>query len=103
MGFSVHDTIVVFDRLRENINNNIGQDFSETVNSSVTQTIARSINTSFTLIITMASLLLLGGTTLSAFVFVLLVGIIVGTYSSIFVASPLVVTWQNFTNRALKN
>jgi len=88
MGFSVHDTIVVFDRVRENVGAMRGS-FSEVVNASVRQTIARSLNTSFTLVLVLVALLVLGPPTLWYFVLVLLVGVLTGAYSSIFVASPV--------------
>ena len=92
MGFSVHDTIVVFDRIRENIINHRGKTPFETiVNDSVNQTIARSINTSFTLILVLLALFFMGPADLRYFVLVLLVGVITGIYSSIFIASPALV------------
>jgi preprotein translocase subunit SecF len=93
MGFSVHDTIVVFDRIRENLLNSRQKiDFlslGQIINSSVNQTMARSINTSMTLILVLLAMFLLGPTSLEYFVLTMLVGVTVGTYSSIFVASPL--------------
>jgi SecD/SecF fusion protein len=94
IGFSVHDTIVVFDRIRENITRNPGVELPEIVNASLTETLARSINTSATLVVTIAALLLLGGVTIQSFLLVLLIGVISGTYSSIFVASQLLVSWE---------
>ncbi len=95
LGYSVHDTIVVFDRVRENLRVGNGKEsFGETVGKSVTQTFGRSINTSLTIFITLMALYFVGGTTTKDFAFVLLIGVIVGTYSSIFVASPLLVTLQ---------
>lgn len=96
MGFSVHDTIVVFDRIRENLRlaRLDKTDFSHLVNDSVNQTMARSINTSFTLILTLAALLAFGPAALHYFILTILVGVMVGTYSSIFVASPLLALWQ---------
>ena len=95
VGFSVHDTIVVFDRVRENVSRFPGEIFERVVNFSVTQTLDRSINTSLTVILTLTALLLLGGATIRGFVLVLLVGIVSGTYSSIFNASCLLVSWEN--------
>lgn len=91
MGFSVHDTIVVFDRIRENIKMEKARNFhfANLVNRSVNETMARSINTSLTLVLVLIALLLLGSANLYYFVLVILVGTVVGTYSSIFVASPL--------------
>ncbi len=98
LGYSVHDTIVVFDRVRENLRlDNASKSkttFAETVGASVTQTFGRSINTSFTIFLALVALYFIGGTTTKDFAFVLLVGVITGTYSSIFVASPLLVTLQ---------
>jgi preprotein translocase subunit SecF len=92
MGFSVHDTIVVFDRIRENVLNRRGKDpFATIVNDSVNQTMARSINTSFTLILVLLALYFVGPADLQYFVLTLLVGVITGIYSSIFIASPLLV------------
>jgi preprotein translocase subunit SecF len=95
IGFSVHDTIVVFDRIRENLRRERGS-FEEVVNSSITQTLARSLNTSLTVLLTLLALYLFGGTTIKLFVLALLIGIASGTYSSIFNASPLLVTYHNY-------
>jgi protein-export membrane protein SecD/preprotein translocase SecF subunit len=94
IGFSVHDTIVVFDRIRENITRNPGVELPEIVNVSLTETLARSLNTSLTLVMTIAALLLLGGVTIQSFLLVLLIGVATGTYSSIFIASQLLVSWE---------
>jgi len=94
MGFSVHDSIVVFDRIRENLKRYPGFDFEYIANESLVQTLGRSINTSLTVLITLLALFLLGGESLKPFVFTLLVGIFIGTYSSIFIATPLLVLWQ---------
>lgn len=95
IGFSVHDTIVVFDRIRENLARRVAPTFSEIVNYSVVQTLVRSINTSVTVVLTLLALYLFGGESIRWFVFALLVGVIVGTYSSIFNASQLLVAWEN--------
>lgn len=95
MGFSVHDTIVVFDRIRENLGKRIAPTFEETVNFSVAQTMVRSLNTSLTVILTLAALYLFGGESTRWFVFALLIGVAAGTYSSIFNASQLLVSWRN--------
>lgn len=103
MGFSVHDTIVVFDRIRENLTLMPNDNFETVVNESVTQTLARSLNTSLTILITLASLLILGGASIRPFIFTLFMGIFVGTYSSIFIASPTVVIWQRLVdNKKIK-
>ncbi|HLI28070.1 MAG TPA: protein translocase subunit SecF [Chloroflexota bacterium] len=95
IGFSVHDTIVVFDRIRENVHRYVGEPFETVVNHSLTQTIGRSLNTSLTTMLVLIALLLFGGVTIRSFVLALLVGIAAGTYSSIFNASMLLVVWEN--------
>lgn len=94
IGFSVHDTIVVFDRIRENLKRMPGVSFEKIVNESIIQTLGRSLNTSLTVILVLFSLLIFGGESIRWFVVALLIGIISGTYSSIFTASPLLVIWQ---------
>ncbi|MFN2118940.1 MAG: protein translocase subunit SecF [Anaerolineales bacterium] len=95
IGFSVHDTIVVFDRIRENSNIYRRVPYERMVNHSVVQTLDRSINTQLTVMFTLFALALFGGATIRHFVIILLVGIFSGTYSSIFNASPILVVWQN--------
>ncbi len=96
IGFSVHDTIVVFDRIRENQLRRPGESFSNIVNYSLVQTLVRSINTSITVLITLSALYLFGGVTIrDNFVLALLIGIASGTYSSIFNASLMLVVWEN--------
>lgn len=99
IGFSVHDTIVVFDRIRENLTKDRGTSFAEVVNNSILQTLTRSINTSLTVVLVLFTLLLFGGETIRWFVVALLVGIISGTYSSIFNASPILVVWHEWRLR----
>lgn len=94
IGFSVHDTIVVFDRVRENIMKRRFEKFEDVVNYSLVQTLARSINTSVTVLLTLFALYLFGGASIRTFVLALLIGIISGTYSSIFNASMLLVIWE---------
>ena len=94
VGFSVHDTIVVFDRIRENLTKHIGKKFIDVANISVIQTLGRSLNTSLTVVFVLLALLLFGGETIKWFVVALLVGIISGTYSSIFNATALLVWWE---------
>lgn len=102
LGYSVHDTIVVFDRIRENILRSGGISFEEIVNKSLNQTLTRSINTSLTTLIVLSAIFFLGGETLKYFSLILILGISTGTYSSIFIASPLLVTWLNWRkNRKL--
>ncbi len=95
IGFSVHDTIVVFDRIRENLGTYRRVDFETVVNHSVVQTLDRSINTQLTVMFTLSALALFGGETIRHFVIILLVGVFSGTYSSIFNASPILVVWEN--------
>lgn len=102
IGFSVHDTIVVFDRIRENLNRQTYPSFDETVDHSITQTIGRSLNTSLTVIFVLLALLLFGGTSIRWFVVALLIGMVAGTYSSIFNAAPLLTLWQDFSERRTK-
>lgn len=94
IGFSVHDTIVVFDRIRENLLKNVGKKFIDVADISVIQTLTRSLNTSLTVIFVLFPMLLFGGESLRWFTFALLVGIISGTYSSIFNATALLVWWE---------
>ena len=95
IGFSVHDTIVVFDRIRENLNVYRKLPYETVVNHSIVQTLVRSINTQLTVMLTLLSLALFGGITIRHFVIILLVGVFSGTYSSIFNASPILVVWEN--------
>jgi len=99
LGFSVHDTIVVFDRIRENLKRYEHLDFPTVVNQSVNETLVRSISTSFTVILTLVALFVWGGETLKYFVLALIVGIFSGTYSSIFIASPMLITWYEFLKK----
>lgn len=94
LGFSVHDTIVIFDRIRENILRKGGHTFEETVNWSLNQTFGRSISTVLTVLFVLISVFFFGGETLKYFALALIIGIISGAYSSIFIASPLLVTWN---------
>lgn len=99
LGYSVNDTIIVFDRIRENIKLNQENDFSQIANTSVVQTITRSINTSVTLLLVLLSLLFLGGESIQSFIALLLMGTIIGTYSSIFIAPTILIAWQNKLNK----
>jgi len=94
MGFSVHDTIVVYDRLRENFIKNPHEDIELAAEESINQTIVRSINTSMTTIIVLTALLVFGSFSIRHFILILVFGIVLGTYSSIFNATPLLVLWQ---------
>ncbi len=95
IGFSVHDTIVVFDRIRENSTVYRRIDYETLVNHSIVQTLVRSINTQLTVLFTLFALVLFGGESIRHFVIILLVGILSGTYSSIFNAAPILVVWEN--------
>jgi preprotein translocase subunit SecF len=95
IGFSVHDTIVIFDRIRENLGRRTGQTFEQVVNHSILQSFVRSINTSFTVVLTLLAVFLFTGEAIRYFVLAMLIGIISGTYSSIFNASQILVVWHN--------
>ena len=99
IGFSVHDTIVVFDRIRENLIKTGSSNFANVVNESILQTLVRSLRTSLTVILVLVALLLFGGESIRWFVVALLIGITSGTYSSIFNAAPLLVLWQELLDR----
>lgn len=99
IGFSVHDTIVVFDRIRENLRRMPGVPFSQVVNDSILQTLGRSLNTSLTVLLILFTLLLFGGESIRWFVVALLIGVASGTYSSIFNASPLLVVWEEWRRK----
>jgi len=102
MGFSVHDTIVVFDRIRENLIKNVhNNSFEHVVNQSFNETLARSLNTSLTVILVLFALLLFGGASIKWFIVAFLVGIITGTYSSIFIASAVLVEWYDLNKRGI--
>jgi len=99
LGFSVHDTIVVLDRIREKLRLMPGLEFGSTINQSINETLSRSINTSLTLVLVLLALLLFGPASLWNFVLVLLIGTVCGTYSSIFIASPLLYEWYRLGQR----
>lgn len=103
IGFSVHDTIVVFDRIRENLRRMQGMAFATVVNESILQTIGRSLNTSLTVLLVLFALLLFGGESTRWFIVALLIGITSGTYSSIFNAAPLLVLWEEIQSKRAKN
>jgi preprotein translocase subunit SecF len=94
IGYSVNNTIVVFDRVRENMRKGISRNFEITVNSSLIETLGRSLNTSLTTIFVLVALLLFGGATIHNFILVLLIGLIAGTYSSLCISSQLLVVWE---------
>jgi len=99
IGFSVHDTIVVFDRIRENLRLNPGEALNPVIDFSVMQTLARSVITSLTVILTLLALFLFGGYSIRNFALALLVGIVSGTYSSIFNAAQVVSLWQELEDK----
>jgi len=100
IGFSTHDTIVIFDRIRENLRHRVkGDSFDGLVNKSILQSFARSINTSFTVVLTLLALLIFGAHNIQQFIVALLIGVVSGTYSSIFNASQLLVLWQRLVEK----
>ncbi|MBA3724531.1 MAG: protein translocase subunit SecF [Candidatus Levybacteria bacterium] len=99
LGFSVHDTIVVFDRIRENLRRNVEAPFAQVVNDSILQTMVRSLNTSVTALLVLVTLLIFGGETIRWFIVAMIIGLISGTYSSIFNAAPLLVAWQEWADK----
>lgn len=99
IGFSVHDTIVVFDRIRENLRRNYNNAFPTVVNDSILQTLTRSLNTSLTVLLVLFALLLFAGESTQWFIVALLIGVFSGTYSSIFNASPLLVLWHELSQK----
>lgn len=96
LGYSINDTVVVFDRIRENLLRKTYVSFEETVNKSLNQTLVRSINTGLTVLLALFAIYFFGGETLEYFSLALIIGIVAGTYSSIFIASPLVVSWAKW-------
>ncbi len=103
MGFSVHDTIVVFDRIRENLLKNVhSHSFDRVVNDSFNETLARSLNTSLTVILVLIALILFGGESIRWFIAAFLIGLITGTYSSIFIASAVLVEWYKLDEKGFK-
>jgi preprotein translocase subunit SecF len=100
LGFSVHDTIVVFDRIRENLKKNPSLDFSVNINNSVNETMARSINTSLTVFLVLISVYFLGGESTKNMTLALILGVLFGTYSSIFIASPIIDLWAKSVRKS---
>jgi preprotein translocase subunit SecF len=94
VGYSINNTVVIFDRIRENVSKHISPDFEVTVNSSIVETLGRSLNTALTTLCVLLALFLFGGATIYYFVLVLLLGVIIGTYSSICISSQLLVVWE---------
>lgn len=102
LGYSVHDSIIVFDRIRENLTKHRGKPFHETVDMSVNQTFTRSLNTSLTVILVLLAIYFLGGESVRYIALVLMAGVGVGTYSSIFIGSTLLVSWHESAGRLTK-
>ncbi|OPY91798.1 MAG: preprotein translocase subunit SecF [Syntrophaceae bacterium PtaU1.Bin231] len=96
VGYSINDTIVIFDRIRENVRKNPRQPLGELINTSINQTLSRTILTSLTVLIVVVILFFLGGEVIHDFAFALIVGVIIGTYSSIFIAAQFVIVWERF-------
>ena len=101
VGYSINNTVVIFDRIRENMSRHISPDFAQTVNSSLVETVARCLNTALTTVFVLLALLLFGGATIHYFVLVLLLGVIIGTYSSLCISSQLLVVWEKREWRTL--
>ena len=101
LGFSVHDTIVVFDRIRENLRKGVAKTFEETVNVSINQTMVRSINTSLTVFLALLAIFIFGGASVKYFALLLIIGVFFGTYSSIFVASSILVSWEAWRQKKI--
>jgi preprotein translocase subunit SecF len=97
IGYSINDTIVVCDRIRENLRKSSKKDFSEIINSSINETLSRTILTSLTVFIVVVILFFLGGEVIHDFAFAMIVGVFVGTYSSIFIATPIVLAWEKIS------
>jgi len=99
LGYSINNTVVVFDRIRENLLRKVGKSYEETVDVSLSQTLTRSVNTSLTTLFVLVAIFFLGGETLKYFSLMLILGIVAGTYSSLFLAAPLLVVWLRLTKR----
>ncbi len=102
VGYSLNDTIVVFDRIRENLKSRRRESFNQIINESINETLSRTVITSFTTFLVILVLFLFGGEVIHNFSFAMLVGVVIGTYSSIFVAAPLLVEWENYSPRHKK-
>jgi len=103
VGYSMNDTIVIFDRIRENLKLSRREPLEQVINRSVNQTLSRTVMTSGLTFLTVIALFLFGGPVLHGFSFALVVGIIIGTYSSVFVASPIVLFWHNWFDQRKKS
>lgn len=102
LGYTINDKVIIFDRVRENLLKQRGQDFEDLVNQSLNQTLTRSLSTGFCTLLVLFSIFFFGGETLKYFSLVMLVGIAVGTYSSLFLAAPILVSWLNWRHCAVK-
>jgi preprotein translocase subunit SecF len=102
IGYSINDTVVVFDRIRENMRKSPGQELGPIINASINQTLSRTILTSFTVFLVLIALYFFGGVVIHDFAFILLVGVVFGTYSSVFIASPLVLVWEQLRSSKRK-
>jgi preprotein translocase subunit SecF len=102
IGYSINDTIVVCDRIRENVRKSLKKDLGEIINDSINQTLSRTILSSLTVFIVVVVLFLLGGEVIHDFAFVLIVGVVTGTYSSIFIATPIVLAWEKYKPSKMK-
>ena len=102
IGYSINDTIVVYDRIRENVRKGIKKDLGEIINLSINETLSRTILTSFTVFLVLVALFFFGGEVIHDFAFALLVGVVVGTYSSIYIASPIVLAWERVRPSRIK-
>lgn len=99
LGYTINDKVIIFDRVRENLLKNKGQDFGTLVEQSLNQTLTRSLSTGFCTLLALFSIFFFGGETLKYFSLVMLVGIVVGTYSSLFMAAPVLVSWLNWRQK----
>ncbi|MFH1820307.1 MAG: protein translocase subunit SecF [Candidatus Nealsonbacteria bacterium] len=99
LGYSINNTVVVFDRIRENLMRRVGATFEETTNKSLNQTLSRCLNTSLTTLLVLLAIYFFGGSTLEHFALILIIGILAGTYSSLFLAGPMLVAWLNWRTR----
>ncbi|UCH85230.1 MAG: protein translocase subunit SecF [Candidatus Latescibacterota bacterium] len=102
VGYSLNDTIVVFDRIRENLHSRKREGYSVVVNSSINETLSRTVITSLTTLVVVACLVIIGGPVIRDFALTLLVGVLIGTYSSIFIASSVLVEWENWRSKQRK-
>jgi preprotein translocase subunit SecF len=102
IGYSLNDTIIVFDRIRENTRKYHRQSYEEIINRSINETLSRTLLTSLTTLMVVVALFVLGGGIIHDFAFALIVGIVVGTYSSIYVASPVLIAWQQAMKKSVR-